>query len=346
MNLWGDFYGVERRLRERLAATPEAVSLQLSLSRALFSQQRYEEARGGVRRLLRRADLGPRQRADVLLLAGQIAFMEKKYAEAVEQTRAALALRPADAEALLLQATVLMADGRYEEAAAAYRQLATPAGLIGLGRALLRLDREPEARQSFAQGMELAPRDPAALFFGLGLDGKDGRALEAALADTTHSAKALHAWAEIFASQGRYGAAAACENAALDRDPAHFPARLGLAEAQAAAKNYDQALQTLAPLRHDMPESSKIALTEARFLAWSKRYEASLDAYARLQRENPADPVLKKEAARTAWWGKMPEQGETLFRSIYAAPVDHQLALPRGKSDERQPGASSISPAP
>ncbi len=80
MQIWGDFYGIERIYRSLLQRTPEDVELWLKLAEVLVSAQRYEEAEGIYERL---RWMGLDRRSFCLNMA-RLQYIRKDYGQALD----------------------------------------------------------------------------------------------------------------------------------------------------------------------------------------------------------------------------------------------------------------------
>lgn len=136
------------------------------------------------------------------------------------------------------------------------------------------------------------------------------------LRETTRSPEVLATWAALYVRAGALEPARECYLAALELDPAFFPARLGLAEISASRQDYAASLDGLDALLRDLPQASKLLLTRARVLSWARRYAESLAAYDALHRLRPEDPLPLREAARVAMWDKRAGEAQELYRAM------------------------------
>lgn len=148
------------------------------------------------------------------------------------------------------------------------------------------------------------------------------------LRNTTRSPEVLSTWGALYARAGAHGPAGDCYLAALELDPEYFPARLGLAEISASRQEYAASLDELDALLRDLPQTSKLLLTQARVLSWARRYAESLSAYDALHRLRPEDPLPLREAARVAMWAKQAGEAQELYRAMQVSDELRSL-IPR-----------------
>lgn len=339
-NLWGDFYTVEKELRELLQRTETAEqdsaisreALQLHLVRALYSQQRHEKALELLLRL-QRDSLTPQHSLwrESVLLRLDILEEQKNFPPALDMADQAIRTDPEFTAADLARARLLMRQGFPEEAAQAFQDIAARTdspglrsqALTGAARALLLANEVEPAVAFLQQARELTPHAPLPDLLLHVARQKDIDQALAALPEVT--AMDLTLLGQTLAADGRIKEAIAVLQQALQRDPDCFPAALALVRTLASDNRHQTALQHLATLRKDFPESESLLLTEARVLAWSKKYDASLERYTELRRRNPRDSLPLREAGRTAYWGKDPLMGSVAYNELYADDVDSRL---------------------
>ncbi len=332
-NLWGDFDTSEKQFRALLQVTPQDVSLRIRLARIFFSQQRYEEATGIVQGVLRQSDTDRKTWQEATLLLVDVQRMEKNYASALSTVQSALQKMPDFHEAVLAKGDLLLLDGQPAKAEGEFRVICTStdndlrySALIGLGRSLIRQGKFKDSIVPLQAASVLKPQAAAPRLYLLLAQNIKGENI-ATNPHLKQTVSTLVAWGEALAAEGANQAAINCYRQALQNDPQHFPARLGLAQVLASSHQYSDALALLHALQADFPENSKVLMTLARIQAWDRQYTESLKQYELLIKNNPTNPSPRKEAARTAYWGKMPGTGNDYYQTIYAhKPVDQVLA--------------------
>lgn len=340
MNFWGDFYRVESSYREYLRRHPQDVKVWQKLAWALVSAQRFAEAEGIYRRLL----LEQPRAVDPWLGLVKLRLAENDLKGALSSAQEFLRAYPDDPEGLALKGDALLRLQRYPEAMETYRRLSRikgyqVRGLLGTGKALLKQKRQAEAADAFNQVLKRDPQNAEACYYlATALPAKTREIPEKPAAGKEDTPMQLVQRARLLAADGFKRQAIDTYQAALVLDPQCFPARLGLAEILGVDHRYARSLEMFQALAADFPGNSKILISWARVLGWSKRYEQSLEVYERVHKLNLADPVPLKEMARTAGWGKMVPKARRLYASLWAQPVDRQLkaalaALMAGNDD-------------
>lgn len=342
MNLWGDFYRMERIYRAYLDSHPRDAKVRLALARLLESAMRFEQAGGLYRRLMAGGELSP---ADGQAALCRLGWESGDLAACLAHGQKALALDPDRAGVLELMGKASLRLGRGRKAMGYFTRLAArpgheTAGLLGMARAAGAMGQADRARALLQNALAADPEDIDARIAALGDDTGAAARLAAGLIATGGPGPAkLARWARAFAEHGLYAQAAACHRAALTADPAYFPSRLGLAEVLGVDKHYQEANRLLASLAGEYPGVFKVLITRARVLAWSRQYEKALALYGGLHRLNPADPVPLREAARTAAWAKDMARARELYQAMTRPPLDAALA-------KRLPGGVPEAPGP
>ncbi|MEM6793223.1 MAG: tetratricopeptide repeat protein [Acidobacteriota bacterium] len=135
-----------------------------SASSAAVRKRRLEAVRSAHRAALD-ADPKAGERAAVFRQRAQMAQARGDLSGALEELQRALEAKPEDLEAAFMRANLLGAEGRFDEAASAYRSLlrAAPgyrAARIGEAIALSLAGRGREAAERLGQGLESSPGDP------------------------------------------------------------------------------------------------------------------------------------------------------------------------------------------
>ena len=145
------------------ASTADAAAAHLELARGYLSGDDHVRAR---RPVLRALELDP-QRVEAHVLAGVIYEREQDADLAERHFRAALALAPADSQALNNYGAFLYGQGRFREALRPLRRAAGNRGYRAraqayenLGLAELALDRAGAARAAFQHALEFGGRQP------------------------------------------------------------------------------------------------------------------------------------------------------------------------------------------
>ncbi|MGE4551574.1 MAG: tetratricopeptide repeat protein [Desulfovibrionaceae bacterium] len=332
MNLWGAFDRAIAYWRGPSDAGDLRARLDLAL--ACAAAQRRDEAEGALRRILLDAD-APGKVAPDLARAARLALArlmldQERPGEALDALEPLLPPRaPAETPAEALREAVALAAqalARLGDPQAGLARLdALPAGAEPALRArLLRAaGRGADADALLARSGAAAPDDPELAFLALDADAP---ARVDALTASGVGAPRLTAWAALYAARGWQDEAIRCLRAALRADPEYFPARMALAESLAAAHRLPEALAELDGLAAAFPDSSKIAVTRARVLAWDQRYDDAQAAYAAVRRADPTDPVPVREAARVRFWAKERDQARAEYDRLLTPPVDATLA--------------------
>lgn len=332
MNLWGAF-GRAIAIRKQLAAGGRNEAL-LPLAEALLAAQRTDEAEGVLRGLLLESE-APQAR----LALAQLKLNQEDPGAALEALAPLLGNKTTGLEATLAESSDALA-----LAAKAQQKLGNPAeGLRLLSR--LPADRQPALRalllraagkseaaaELLAKAHAAQPKDIEVTFLALGKHAASSANLDALTAPDAQTPAELTAWAALFAESGQRMAAFRCLGSALKADAQYFPARMALAETQAADRRYAEALAQLDALATEFPESSKVLLARARVLSWDKRYDDAQAAYAQLAKADPTDPVPVRESARVHFWAKEREQALAAYAGLRTPPVDAALAADLGK---------------
>ncbi len=215
------------------------------------------------------------------------------------------------AEASGQTADQLYSQGKYAEAASAYRQLLynspnSADALAGLGRSLLRLHRADEAAAWLSKAVQLKPADVemkqalARSFLDMGNAGGAQALIESLDESDPHNAETLFLLGELMYRSGFYERAAQALGESLALHPDNPPARNfhavslaksgHLAEAEAACK---QLLED-----HAKPADLDVLLTYVQVLDEGGRV-AEAQPYAEAAvREQPDNPVARYWQAR------------------------------------------------
>jgi tetratricopeptide (TPR) repeat protein len=335
MLTWGDFYGAERIYRAYLKEYPDSRTVFLSLAHLLASAERYEESEEMYRRLLLKKP------ADPVLLMGLAGTkgLEKDFSSALALLDGTHSPR-ADVERV--KADILLRARRFKEARDVYLLLdrSTPSEqetLTGIARSYCEEGAPEQARPYAEKALTLSPESVAARFFRDWDRISDERYLPE-IRRTFTSPRQLAHLGTLYAEYGSPGKAVECYEAALEKDPDYFPARIALAQTLAVQRHYDRSIDLYRQLKSDFPGTSKIRIGLARVLGWSKRYEEALSLYGEIERENPADPVPKKERARTAVWAKQMNRARDYYDVLLAQPVDRALAVDLDRLAEQTGG--------
>jgi Flp pilus assembly protein TadD len=328
MNLWGDFYRAEKIYRAHLAKHPKDQDSALALAKLLMSSQRFEEAEAAYLPLLEKDSA----RAGALAGLMETKWEERDLDGVLHWTGELLKEQPEHHLALRMRGNAFLRLGRAKEAYDDYLRLSADPkhkqeGLIGMGRARLVQGEKVQAKTLFAEAHAAKPGGPLAEYFFVGAEKAASKNfVEDLTRPGAHTPGQLCDWARMYSSQGHYSEGVFCFRATLAADSKYFPARLGLAEALAADRQYDEANRLLADLARDYPGVSKVLLTQARVLAWSRRYGEAVKAFRAMHKLNPSDPVPLKEGARAAAWGKDMDLAWDLYQELLTPPVDQKLA--------------------
>ncbi|KIX10980.1 hypothetical protein X474_26780 [Dethiosulfatarculus sandiegensis] len=339
MNLWGDFYRMERIYRQALLINPKDFETSFNLARLLMSAQRFVESEWLYLALLSEDVSVDAVYSSLSKVAWQAGDLDK----CLDYAAKALALKADDPVALENSAKVLLKKGYYQKARDYYARLARlPAhqvpGLLGQGEAFLKQGESKKAQNLFAKARQKEPDNPEVqyYFFGTGKALQKDK-LNRLLKRGGLTAGDLSAWGGFLARKGHFKEASLFYRASLKVDPDFFPARMGLAETLGSAHEYDKANQLLAQMALDFPGVAKVLITRARVLAWSENYRESLDLYREIGKLNPNDPMPFLEGARTAVWAKDMNLALTLYDRLLIPPLDQVLAE-RLKLVERNKG--------
>ena len=328
MNVWGDYYRMEKVYRGYLMRHPNDFAVRLDLARLFMAAQRFEDSEGALLLLLRDE---PGHALPILESVCELKWREKDLAGCLKWCARLLAEQPGNPTALEYGAQAYQRLGRLDAAADSFASLAEipgheAAGWTGLGRVRLSQGRGDEARRCLSKALTHAAAGPEADFL---LQGEKKAVSEGFLKGLTAPGflppDKLAAWAEVYREGGHMRQAEACYGAALAADPDYFPARMALSETLGIARRYDAANRLLAELNREFGGVSKIMLTRARVLAWSEHYAEALDIYRALHRLNPEDNVPLIEAARTAAWAKEPDLSHKYYSMLWQKPVSAEL---------------------
>ncbi|KMY67649.1 hypothetical protein AAU61_07000 [Desulfocarbo indianensis] len=333
MSLWGDFYRAEAIYRARLAKRPQDGQAALALARVLMSSQRFEEAEAAYLPLL------AREAFKIKALEGltEVQWEAGDLEGALLWAGKLLQEDPDDALALRLRGRALLRLERFQEARDDYLRLsglrgAESEGLTGLGRVAAAQGQAEAAMAYFRQAQAADPQDVEAAYYAAGEDrAASDDFLHQLIPKESQFPARLTAWARLFSQHGRHAAAIRCLRAALAADSDYFPAQMGLAEALAADRQYQQANEMLGRLAGEYPGAAKILLSRARVLAWSRSYGEAVRVYLAMRELNPADPVPLKEGARAAAWGKDLDLTWDLYQRMNKPTVDKLLAARLGE---------------
>ncbi|MHC9543913.1 MAG: tetratricopeptide repeat protein [Vulcanimicrobiota bacterium] len=342
MNMWGDFYRIEKIYRDHLKSHPADTDVLLKRAWVLASSQRYEEAEGVFRTLL------VEQSGFMTAIIGiaEIKLLEKNFPAAIEYAEKASGDPGFFPESQMIIGEARFLSGNYDSAIDAYQKLLDLPdfrlkALIGMGKAYLKIKDPKRAQELFQMAGSSFPDSIEARFWNTGKDTlSSDRYLKDLFDGREISAPELSEWGGLFASQGLKKNAIECYRKAIEKDPEYFPARISLAEALAANNQYDEAITLLGELYKEFPENSKILTLKARVLGWSKHYEESMGLYEELSALDPKDPLPRKEKARVATWAKLMDRAADHYDELLTPPVDKKLldALsglsPAGKSVE------------
>ena len=129
-----NFVGAEGKFRETIGAALERDQLELAdearfwLGRTLAASERYEEATSLLEEGLARPDIRPKWRSKLQLALAELYVQQREWADASEALRMGIPEtedKDLSGRAQFLLGQVLEADGQYEEAAAAYADVAS-----------------------------------------------------------------------------------------------------------------------------------------------------------------------------------------------------------------------------
>ncbi len=246
----GDYEGALALLDAAIEREPENAEALKARGQTRYAARDYDGARADYDRAV---DLDP---ADQVAASAQgvVAYAQGKFDEAVVSLSVALRLNPADVGALSMRGAAYYQLGRWERALADYRALKTaapdsPAGAYGELQALIRLDRDEEARGLVAARLENDPVDVVALDALVRLQKRAGApqeampALDRALATAPSSLELLSLRGKLRAAAGDAAGARADFAAMRALDPGDPVLRNDVCWAQALeAFDLDQAM--------------------------------------------------------------------------------------------------------
>lgn len=326
LNLWGDFLAAAKLFRGWREKEPANVEPGLALAEALANSQRFAEAEGVARELL----LTVPQRQDPLVLLARIKHGEGDDPSARAWLEKVLAQDPGHLVAALLLGEVLLRQGEAEAAMIHFRGVAArypdeARVFLGLGRACLAAGQGAAGREALATALAMEPASVEASYHASWEERTTPVFLARLLAELAPQPMRLVRWGNLYAEHGERQAAIACQRAALARDPACFPARMGLAEALASDGLYGEALNELDILEKGFPDTPKLLLTRARILSWAKEYGQAEVVYARLLSLDPSNPLPRIERARMAAWDRRLEEAKGMYAELWGQPVDEAL---------------------
>lgn len=329
--LWGDYYSGEEIIREELAESEQDPELNLRLARNLVAQQRFEEARKHLQRIVHQGPgKSPAIYFEAWTEAVSVGLLQKDFAAAAVVADDFQDWYGGKEDILLSGARAYLQKGRLEDAqklfakAAGHEDLKQQA-LLGLARVEMKRDKPETAVDYLERAAGFDTCNPEAEIL---LVKARGRSLQEyageAFQEETDPAVLTHL-AQVLAGQGEVELAAEVYRSALAHDPQYFEAGAGLAEVYGSKGRYADSLEILQDMLGDFPESYKLQLTRARVLGWSRQYEESLEAYDHLYAQNPDNHVVTREAARTAYWGKKAGTGDEYYQRISTPAVDEML---------------------
>lgn len=239
----------------------------------------------------------PEDRDTVLVLAGLLDGGQRR-----EEARALLSrllvLDPSDAEARLALARSLLDSGDFDRAAEALAPLS--------------------ADERAAPLLQLA----GSRRFGANATGVE----KTAAASASTAPAGLMSRGRVMSGQGRHAEAEGFYRAALKMDSENFEASMALADALAAQNRLDEAVALCDEMLAGLPDSSRTALSRARFLGWAGRYDESVAAYRSILAEAPDNGAARRELARTLYWAKRGDEGDAVYAEIWRPAVDEKLA--------------------
>ena len=252
--------------RHVVTLNPQARDAHLSLSKALYRQERYAEAFEAAR-------VAVEQRPDYYnthATLGAILNALGRFAEAETHLRRAITLHLQGWYAHLHLGDALYKQGRYEEALEATRVAVEQRPnyyktYADLGLVLSALGRFAEAETHLRRALVLHPQaQDVHLHLGDALY-KQGRYEEALAAtriaieqDPNHFEAHVNLGA-ILAAQGHYEEALAATRVATEQAPNHFEAHVNLGAILAAQGHYEEAIEVLAQAAALAPDSPQAA---------------------------------------------------------------------------------------
>ena len=340
--LWGDFYSGEEIIREELADNKQDPELNLRLARNLVAQQRFEEARKHLQRIVHQGPgKSPAVYFEAWTEAVNVGLLQKDFAAAAEAADDFQDWYGAREDILLPGARAYLQKSRLEDAqklfeeASGHEDLKVQA-LPGLARVEMKRGDPEKAVYFLERAAALDEYNPEVFILLAQVRGKPLQEhVEKVLQEETDPAVLTHL-AQALAGQGEFELAAEVYSSALAHDPRSFEAGAGLAEVYGSKGGYSDSLEILDRMLEEFPESYKLQLTRARVLAWSRQYEESLEAYDQLYTKNQDNHVVIREAARTAYWGKKAGTGDRYYQLMSTPAVDEMLLERLRKLDALQ----------
>ena len=304
----------ETETRRRVVSLrPEIASAKVDLARALWKTGRVSEAR----RLCQEAGMQLPGNATLCKNIGDVFLENREFDEAAKHLRAALAIQPEYASALLNLAAVAQTQGDLAEAERLLRRSLElqddAAAHANLGNLLARQRRTAEALPQFEAAAKLDPGDASARHnFGAALLAA-GRlaeaesAFRAALAIDPRHIRADFSLGQIHARRGEWREAEARWRALLSRQPGFLPAARELAWLLATApddtvRRTDEALSISTQLRQAAPDAPAVLDALAAAYANADRYDEAATTATRAAdiAEKSADPTAAEIRQRAA----------------------------------------------
>jgi tetratricopeptide (TPR) repeat protein len=297
LGLWYDAHGDHEQAiqhyEQALAIKPNFFEPRLNLAIGYYRTDRDAEAEALFRRILVEAE-SDRPRAHHGL--AQLLHKVRRYPEAEEEYRKALALDPDNLEALTNLGTLVSDLGRSEESLALYDRALhvrpdDPAVLNNRGNALRSLGRVAEAEQAIRRALVLDPEYANAY-----------SNLAAVLVDTGRAAEAI----PIF-------------RRALEIDPELAAGYSNLGNAYFAVGDVENALATYERALEIEPEFAEALNNSANALSASGRTDEARQRYLRALELRPEFPEAKYGLGRLLFTQGKPKEALPLLRDAHRA---------------------------
>jgi Tfp pilus assembly protein PilF len=276
---------------------------------------------------------------EAILLLASLDLRRGDPANAVSSIAQLLKRQPDNPRAYYVLADAYLAQSRWDEAAAVYRQVTgrftkDAQAPFRLGLVLLRKKDLAEARKAFEKALELEPGflPATAQLVGLDIDEKNFPAAlaraQAQVQKHTNSAAALLLLANVYRAQEMPEPAEAALKKAILQDGNYVPAYLALAQLYFKAGKDREALHNLSSVVQKNPNDFQAFLLMGMIHERTKNYSEARDAYDRSLKANPVfGPALNNLAYLYAEQFKQPDKGyEYGLKARQLYPNDPNIA--------------------
>ncbi|NGX56499.1 MAG: Beta-barrel assembly-enhancing protease [Candidatus Anoxychlamydiales bacterium] len=144
----------------------------------------------------------------------------------------------------------------------------------------------------------------------------------------------LEKYGTLYSNLGHFKIAIKFYQKALQIDPNCFFAKLSLSQALASNQQYFRSLDILNSMNYNYFPNYKISLWIARVLSWAKYYDSSIFEYKNLLSFRKDDPVIIREMARVASWAKDTPLAEKIYAKELCPTISKILLENVIKSEE------------